>query len=102
MGDTGFKYVVFAIITSVLILIVGIKYIQVFPRVEEGRVVLLEHRVWPFDTTTITFTTLGGADELTLGGSWDLEVGVVYRIEYYTPFWYLYAVPSSITLTGVG
>jgi len=99
-ADSISKVILFGVIIIAFLCVVGVRCYLALPRVIEGRVVLLEHKLWPFDHTIITFTTLGGEDNIKLGGSWDIEIGAIYRIEYFTPFGYFYAVPLSIACTG--
>ena len=79
-----------------------VKWGWTFQTAIDGKVIQVQYSNQPpFPCTIVTFTSLGDSTtSVYLSGTQELglKIGSTYRISYSTPYWCMYAVPSSITL----
>jgi hypothetical protein len=79
-----------------------IKWQLTYPTTIEGKIIVTKYYTQPpFPYTTVTFTSLGdNSIEIMLSGTaeFNIKTGSTYRITYSVPFWYMYAVPTEISL----
>lgn len=82
---------------AIMLIVIVIQYSQTYSGAIEGRVVVVQHRAWPWPHTDITFATYSDDEiERTYGGHLELEIGAFYRIESRASFWHYYRTATHI------